>query len=92
MKLTFVDAGVLIAPARGGTDQTAHAMSILSILDDPEREFASSPFLRLEVLPRAVSNRHEPEVAFYEAFFEAVTSSASDLPAIAEAGYREAAI
>ena len=35
MKLTFVDAGVLIAAARGGNLQAARAMEIL---DDPERE------------------------------------------------------
>ena len=51
MKLTFVDAGVLIAAARGGSEQAARAMEIL---DDPERQFAASPFLRLEVLPQAV--------------------------------------
>ena len=50
-KLTFVDAGVLIAAARGGNVQATRAMEIL---DDPEREFAASPFLRLEVLPQAV--------------------------------------
>lgn len=54
MKLTFVDAGVLIAAARGGNVQAARAMEIL---DDPEREFAASPFLRLEVLPQAVFNK-----------------------------------
>ncbi|HEY6141146.1 MAG TPA: hypothetical protein VI670_25605 [Thermoanaerobaculia bacterium] len=43
MKLTFVDAGVLIAAARGGNIQAGRAMDIL---DDPERQFASSPFLR----------------------------------------------
>jgi hypothetical protein len=43
VKLTFVDAGVLIAAARGGNIQAGRAMDIL---DDPERQFASSPFLR----------------------------------------------
>ena len=47
MRLTFVDAAVLIAAARGGNQQAARAMEIL---DDPEREFAASPFLRLEVV------------------------------------------
>jgi hypothetical protein len=51
VKLTFVDAGVLIAAARGGSEQAARAMEVL---DDPEREFGASPFLRLEVLPQAV--------------------------------------
>jgi predicted nucleic acid-binding protein len=87
MKLTFVDAAVLIAAARGGSEQAARAMEIL---DDPEREFASSPFLRLEVLPQAVFNKREAEVAFYEAFFAAVSKWATDLPAITEAALQEA--
>ena len=87
MKLTFVDAGVLIAGARGGSEQAARAMQIL---DDPEREFAASPFLRLEVLPQAVFNKREAEVGFYEAFFSAVSKWATDLPAITDAALREA--
>jgi len=46
--LTFVDAGVLIAASRGGSEQSARAMEIL---DDPEREFAASFFLRLTRRP-----------------------------------------
>ncbi len=57
----------------------------MAILDDPDREFASSPFLRLEVLPRAVFNRRAPEKAFYEAFFASVTRWATDLGAIVAA-------
>ena len=74
MTLTFVDAAVLIAAARGGSEQAARAMEIL---DDPEREFAASPFLRLEVLPQAAFNKREAEVAFYD-------------PAITEAALQEA--
>jgi hypothetical protein len=39
VKLTFVDAGVLIAAARGGNVKASRAMEIF---DDPEREFALS--------------------------------------------------
>jgi predicted nucleic acid-binding protein len=87
MKLTFVDAAVLIAAARGGSEQAARAMEIL---DDPEREFAASPFLRLEVLPQATFNKREAEVAFYEAFFSAVSTWATDLHSITEAALEEA--
>ena len=87
MKITFVDAAVLIAAARGGSEQAARAMEIL---DDPEREFTASPFLRLEVLPQAVFNKREAEVAFYDAFFSAVSKWATDLPAITEAALQEA--
>ena len=41
LRKTFVDAGVLIAAARGKTDVAVQAMKIL---DDPSREFIASPF------------------------------------------------
>lgn len=88
MKLTFVDAGVLIAAARGGDVQAARAMDIL---DDPDRQFAASPFLRLEVLPRALFQKRTAEAAFYEAFFAGVTHWANDLDAITAMALDEAA-
>jgi predicted nucleic acid-binding protein len=87
VKVTFVDAGVLIAAARGGSEQASRAMAIL---DDPEREFVASPFLRLEVLPQAVFNKRTAEVAFYETFFAAVTRWATNADDVTEAAYREA--
>ena len=48
MKLTFVDAGVLIAASRGGSGQAARA---LEILDDPERTFAASPVKVVTIHP-----------------------------------------
>jgi len=70
MKITYVDAGVLIAAARGKREAARAAMQIL---DDPERSFASSIFLKLEVLPKAVFNAQVAEAEFYEAFFEEVS-------------------
>jgi len=70
MTITFVDAGVLIAAARGTAEVSAQAMAIL---DDPERSFASSEFVRLEVLPKALFNRKSDEAEFYLQFFRAVT-------------------
>jgi predicted nucleic acid-binding protein len=67
--LTYVDAGVLIAAARG---RSAEANRALAVLDDAAREFAASDFLRLEVLPKAVYNQRQAEVALYERFFEGV--------------------
>ena len=87
VKLTFIDSGVLIAAARGNTVQSRRAMEIL---DDPERQFASSPFVRLEVLPQALFNKREAEVAFYEAFFSSVTRWATDVNALAELAIQEA--
>ena len=68
-KVTFVDSGVLIAAATGQPEVASRA---LEVLDDPDRTFASSDFVRLEVLPKAIYHRKQHEVDFYEAFFEDV--------------------
>ena len=73
-KLTFVDSGVLIAAARGTEEVARRAMAVL---DDPERTFASSALVRLEVLPKAFRHRREAEARFYEAFFQSVTAWAA---------------
>lgn len=62
----------------------------MEILDDPEREFAASAFLRLEVLPQALFNKRVAEAAFYETFFATVTHWAANLDAVAEMAMREA--
>lgn len=69
MKLTFIDAGVLIAASRGNTDVARRA---LEILDDPGRSFVSSTFVQLEVLPKASFHRRTDEVSFYEDYFRSV--------------------
>jgi hypothetical protein len=66
---TFVDAGVLISATTGRDALFDRAWDIL---DDPERVFLSSDFVRLEVLPKAHYFRHQDEVDFYEMFFTEV--------------------
>lgn len=68
---TFLDAGVLIAAARGGNSLSQRA---LEIVKDRERVFVSSPFIRLEVLPKAVFHRQNGEVLFYRSYFDVVVS------------------
>ena len=68
----FIDSGVLIVAARG---EGAIAERALAILEVPEREFASSIFLKLEVLPKAIYNNRTSEVRFYEEYFDAVSRS-----------------
>jgi predicted nucleic acid-binding protein len=87
MKRTCVDAGVLIAAARG---QASIAVRAFEILDDPDREFAASVFLKLEVLPKAIYHNNSSEVEFYEEFFSAVTAWAADLNTVVDYAYREA--
>ena len=68
-KITFIDTGVLIAAARGEENASKRAFMYL---DEREREFASSIFLKLEVLPKAKYNNSYKEVEFYEYYFDKV--------------------
>jgi len=63
---TFVDSGVLIAAYKGSPSVVALA---IDILDDPNRVFLSSPFLRHEVSPKALYNRQQDEYRFYQKYF-----------------------
>ena len=67
---TFLDAGVLITAARGGTGEDAD--KALQILKNSNRKFAASQFLKLEILPKAIFNQSHLEMSFYEAYFDAV--------------------
>ena len=87
MMRTYVDAGVLIAAARG---VAPIAIKALEILDDPDREFVSSVFLKLEVLPKAMYYKNEDEAAFYSTFFDAVTHWAEPLETIVRDAFNEA--
>lgn len=71
MTRTFVDSGVLIAAAIGTAEISVPAREIL---DDPDREFALSDLVRLEVSPKALYFRRDEEAAFFAAFFEAVSN------------------
>ena len=73
MTHTFVDAGVLIAAACGLPEIAARAMQFL---DDPDRVFVTSDFLRLEVMPKPWYHGFKDQVEFYQAFF----SSARKMP------------
>ena len=85
--LTYIDAGVLIAAARGSGSIAQRA---LSILDDPNREFVSSIFVKLEVLPKAVYHNNKAEADFYRAFFAAVLHWADSLDTISQTAFKEA--
>ncbi|MES1026607.1 PIN domain-containing protein [Gloeocapsa sp. BRSZ] len=70
MKITFIDSGVLVTAARGVGEDSEKALEILA---DSSREFASSEFIKMEVIPKAIYNRKTAEAEFYESFFSAVT-------------------
>lgn len=84
MKITFIDSGVLITAARAIGESSEKA---LAILEDDEREFASSEFLRLEVIPKATYNQKTVEVEVYETFFNDVAYWASDLEQVMRNAY-----
>lgn len=70
MTLTYVDASVLILASR---EQQGAFQRALLFLGDPNRTFAASWFLKLEVIPQAAFHKRAEEVAFYERFFEGVS-------------------
>ena len=65
--LTYIDSGVLIFAAQGTADAAALALPFLT---DPNREFVTSDYVRLEVLPKAVFHKRTAEVEFYDVFFK----------------------
>jgi predicted nucleic acid-binding protein len=85
--LTFVDSCVLIAAARGNDSVTDNALAILS---DSNRSFASSMFVRLEVLPGPAFHRDEDEFNFHMEFFNRVTRWATCDDALLEQAFHEA--
>jgi predicted nucleic acid-binding protein len=86
-RLVFVDANVLIAAARGNQEVSALALDILA---DPALRFASSPLVRLEVLPKPIFHHRQEEVAFYIAFFEQVAAWAAVTDDLLVTAYEEA--
>lgn len=78
---TYIDSGVLIAAFRG---ITTVAVKATEVLDDPQREYATSLFVKLEVLPKAIYNQQLAEVDFYETFFAGCSIWATELEKIIE--------
>lgn len=58
-KRTFVDSGVLLTAFSGVEREAEEAFKIL---EDPNREFVSSIFVQMELLPKAIYNRNEKKI------------------------------
>jgi hypothetical protein len=85
---TFLDSGVLLAAARSlGSDRER----ALETLEDPNRIFLTSPFVYLELVPKAVYYSKRIEKAFYEAYF-AGAEWIRDLDRIETVARKEAAM
>jgi hypothetical protein len=85
--LTYVDSGVLIFAAQG---TTATAALALPFLGDPEREYVTSDYVRLEVLPKATFHGRLAEVEFYSAFFRLNSRNVQTSQALLEFALQEA--
>ena len=85
MKRTYIDSGVLIEAVRG---TNAVAMKARGIITEANREFASSIFVKLEVIPKATYYKNAAEVAFYERFFSSVVYWAHPDDRLMQAAYQ----
>jgi predicted nucleic acid-binding protein len=88
--ITFVDSGVLITAAR--SKNAALRAQAVRLLMDTSREFASSPFVQLEVMPKAIWMRNQAERDLYEKFFRQVKHWPSDIEAVIVQAHQEGAI
>lgn len=66
-KKTYLDTNILISAAVGTRKISQQA---LEIIQDEDREFVGSDFLKLETLPKAIYMKNDNEAEFYRTFFE----------------------
>ena len=67
MLRSFLDTGVLIAAARSVGHDRERA---LQLLEETDRVFLTSPFIHLEVVPKAIFYKKRLERSFYEEYFK----------------------
>jgi predicted nucleic acid-binding protein len=67
MPRSFPDSGLLIDAARA--DRTERGVIGVKYLGDPARTWLTSPFVRLETVPKASYTKRSIELEFYEDFF-----------------------
>jgi predicted nucleic acid-binding protein len=85
-RLCYLDSSVLIDACRGEPGAAARARQVV---DDPDRSFAASLFLKMEVLPKALWNHWEDDVEYYTEYFDAVSRWAPADDALAELALKE---
>jgi predicted nucleic acid-binding protein len=67
---TYIDSGVLISALRAPKDVADRA---LSFLNDPLRDYVTSDYVKIELLPKCRYHKNKDEEQFYEEFFERST-------------------
>lgn len=87
MTITYIDSGVLIHGAKGTTLAAALALPFLA---DPAREYITSDYVRLEVLPKATFYKKTLEIDFYNAFFATTTRTIPTSQALIDYALEEA--
>lgn len=63
--VTYLDSGVLLAAWKNAELRPA----ALRVLEDSEREFATSQLAKLELLPKPAFEKRPVETAFYQSHF-----------------------
>jgi len=76
---TYIDADVLIAAFRG---EEAICRKAMEIIDDPDRQFIVSDYLKLEVIPKPTFHRFKEEMEFMETFFNSAWLNVDATPSI----------
>ena len=84
--LTYLDSGVLIYAAQGDTYAAALA---LPFIQDENREFITSDYVKLEVLPLPTWNHRKNEIEFYETFFRLNSRTIPTSPRLLETALEE---
>ena len=64
---TYIDSGVLISALRGPQIVADRA---LSFLNDPLRDYITSDYVKIELLPKCRFFKNKEEEQFYEDFFK----------------------
>lgn len=64
---TYIDVGVLIAALRGPNDIASRA---LAFLNDPLRDYITSDYVKVELLPKCRFHKNKEEEEFYQDFFD----------------------
>lgn len=82
---TFIDSGVLITAWRGNPAQRIKALTVIA---DLNRIFISSPFVKLEVLPKPSWYKNQTELQFYQNFFDSVSEWVEDCDQLADEALR----
>lgn len=85
--LTYIDSGVLIWSATGKPPLAAKARPFLT---DKNREYITSEYVKLEVLPKSIFHKNKLEEEAYNAFFALCRRSVPTSDALLKQAMEEA--